>query len=154
MPPDEHDNAPHRPGLFAALVDVKFERAVTPLLVRWVYLGALVIVVFGVVFCLLWVWSLATWMGGALWLAAPIVLGAGMVTLLIVRITCEWILTRFQCSWPSHAQSAMRPDFTGYQPHAPAHTADGPRASTAIVRGQADPERWTSTGAGSGASAP
>jgi hypothetical protein len=34
-------------------------------------------------------WSLATWMGWAMWLAAPIVVGMGLITLLVVRIACE-----------------------------------------------------------------
>jgi hypothetical protein len=156
MPSDEYNRAPHRPGLLAALADVKFERAVTPLLVRWVYLGALVVVGFGTIFGLLWVWSLATWMGGALWVAAPIVLGAGLVTLLTVRIACEWTLTRFQRAWSSQAQTAMLQDSTAFAPHAFAHNPDRTTASTTTVRGQADPERRAGYGpsTGSGASAP
>ncbi|MBO2440304.1 DUF4282 domain-containing protein [Actinomadura nitritigenes] len=156
MPPDEYNHAPHRPGLFAALVDVKFERAVTPLLVRWIYLGALVMVGFGIIFGLLWVWSLATWMGVALWLAAPIVLGAGLVTLLTVRIACEWTLTRFQHAWPSQPQTAIPQDSTAFAPHTFAHNPDWATASTTTVRGQADPGHRAGHGpsTGSGASAP
>ncbi|WP_420830912.1 DUF4282 domain-containing protein [Actinomadura graeca] len=153
MPPDEYYHAPRRPSLLAALVDVKFERAVTPLLVRWVYLGTLVVVGFGVVFGLLWVWSLATWMGGALWLAAPIVLGWGLVTLLTVRITCEWTLTRFQRAWPSQPQTAMRQAFAASAPSTPAHNPGGTPTSTPTVRGQADPERRAARGPSTGSHA-
>jgi hypothetical protein len=79
----------------AALLDVRFEHRVTLVLVPWVYLGSLVVVGFGTLFGLLWVWSLSTWLGGAMWLAAPVLIAAGLVLLLIVRIFCEWVLSRF-----------------------------------------------------------
>jgi hypothetical protein len=79
----------------AVLLDVRFERRVTPVLVRWVYLGSFVVVGFGTLFGLLWVWSLSTWLGGAMWLAAPVLIAAGLVVLLIVRIFCEWVLDQF-----------------------------------------------------------
>lgn len=80
----------------AALLDLRFERRAPPILVRWVYLAALVVVGFGVLFGLLWVWSFASWMGAAIWLAAPIVIGLGLVVLLVVRIACERVLASFR----------------------------------------------------------
>jgi hypothetical protein len=88
---------PPRPdSLIAALLDVKFERRVTPILVRWLYVLALVVIGFGTLFGLLWVWSFASWMGWAMWLAAPIVVGLGLAVLLVVRIICEHIISKTQ----------------------------------------------------------
>ncbi|GAA2456934.1 hypothetical protein GCM10010191_90610 [Actinomadura vinacea] len=95
VPPDQHNRSRERSSLVAALLDLKFERQVTPILVRWVYLAALVVVAFGVLFALLWVWSFASWMGAAVWLAAPVVVGLGLVVLLVVRIACERVLASF-----------------------------------------------------------
>ncbi|WP_344279431.1 DUF4282 domain-containing protein [Actinomadura napierensis] len=95
-----HDLPPHQPprrdSLIAALLDVKFERRVTPILVRWLYVLALVVIGFGTLFALLWVWSLASWMGWAMWLAAPIVVGLGLAVLLVIRIICERIISKTQ----------------------------------------------------------
>jgi len=95
--PDQHNRPSRRDSLVAALLDVKFERRVTPVLVRWVYVLALGVIGFGTLFGLLWVWWFASWMGGwAWWLAAPIVVGLGLVALLVVRIICERIIFRTQ----------------------------------------------------------
>lgn len=51
---------PRRDSLIAALLDVNFERRVTPILVRWLYVLALVVIGFGTLFGLLWVWSFAS----------------------------------------------------------------------------------------------
>jgi hypothetical protein len=92
---DFRSASPRRVSPVAALFDVRFERRVAPVLVRWVYLGSLVAVGFGILFGLLWVWSLSTWLGGAMWLGAPVLIAAGLVVLLIVRIFCEWVLGQF-----------------------------------------------------------
>lgn len=44
---------PRRDSFIAALLDVKFERRVTPILVRWLYVLALVVIGFGTLFGLL-----------------------------------------------------------------------------------------------------
>ncbi|WP_425547542.1 DUF4282 domain-containing protein [Actinomadura vinacea] len=100
MPPDDRARSARPASLLAALSDLKFERQVTPILVRWVYVGALGVVGLGILFGLLLVWSLASWMGWGMWLAAPIVVGAGLIAVLVVRIGCEWVLARFRRSWP------------------------------------------------------
>ncbi|MFF4242690.1 hypothetical protein ACFYYL_43075 [Actinomadura geliboluensis] len=56
----------------------------TPILVRWLYVLALVVITFGTLFGLLWVWSFASWMGWAMWLATPIIVGLGLAVLLVV----------------------------------------------------------------------
>ncbi|MCP2340592.1 hypothetical protein [Actinomadura rupiterrae] len=66
----------------------------TPYLVRWVYLGTLAVVALGELFSLLWVWALAEWIGAAMWLAAPVLLGVGLVVVLAVRIACERTLAK------------------------------------------------------------
>lgn len=91
---------PRRDSFMAALLDVKFERRVTPILVRWLYVLALVVIGFATLFGLLWVWSFASWMGWAMWLAAPIVVGLGLAVLLVVRITCEHVIAKTQPAPP------------------------------------------------------
>ncbi|WP_026414869.1 hypothetical protein [Actinomadura oligospora] len=73
----------------------------TPYLVRWVYLGTLTFVAFGEVFSLLWLWALASWIGAAMWLAAPVLLGVGLVLVLAVRIACERTLAQLG-KWSTH----------------------------------------------------
>ncbi|MBW8485121.1 hypothetical protein K1Y72_22250 [Actinomadura sp. PM05-2] len=81
----------------------------TPSLIRWIYSCTLVLVVVSVLFGLLWVWALASWMGAAMWLAAPIVIGAGLITLLVVRVACERMISRFrQPQFPMPQPSAYR----------------------------------------------
>ncbi|WP_173096752.1 DUF4282 domain-containing protein [Actinomadura verrucosospora] len=112
---------------------MKFERRVTPILVRWLYVLALVVIASGTVFGLLWVWSFASWMGWAMWLAAPIVVG--LAVLLVVRIICEHIIAKTQPVprrrlWPTRHLCRLRkfidPD--------PAPSRTDARRSGALVR--------------------
>jgi hypothetical protein len=119
LPPDQHNRSREGSSLVAALLDVKFERQVTPILVRWVYLAALVVVGFGVLFGLLWVWSFASWMGAAIWLAAPIVIGLGLVVLLVVRIACERVLASFRVRVPPPAPAPAPGPPVQYAPPPP-----------------------------------
>jgi hypothetical protein len=99
---DFRSPSPRRVSLLAALLDVQFERRLTLVLVRWVYVGSLVVVGFGALFGLLWVWSLSTWLGGAMWLAAPVLVEAGLVMIFIVRIFCECVLSWLPADLASH----------------------------------------------------
>ncbi|WP_165495415.1 DUF4282 domain-containing protein [Actinomadura roseirufa] len=98
------------------LLDLKFERRVTPILVRWVYAFALVVIVFGTLFALLWIWSFAVWLGWAMWLAAPVVIGFGVASLLVVRIFCEYVISRTQ---PPPVPPGLVPAPPGYVPGPP-----------------------------------
>jgi hypothetical protein len=61
---DRHDSAPRRlvrrDSFVGALLDLTFERRATPIVVSWLYALALVVIGFGTLFGLLWVWSFAT----------------------------------------------------------------------------------------------
>ncbi|MDL4776364.1 hypothetical protein [Actinomadura xylanilytica] len=92
----DQSRPPRRSSLPAALLDLRFEQHVTPILVKWIYAGVLAVVGFGVLFGLLWVWSLAVWIGWAMWLAAPIVLGLGLIALLTARVACERVMVRYR----------------------------------------------------------
>jgi hypothetical protein len=121
VPPTPPPSRPRRDSVVAGLLDLKFERQVTPILVRWVYLCALVVVAFGTLFGLLWVWSFATWLGAAIWLAAPVVVALGLVVLLSVRIVCERVIVSYWRALPRPHPPATPPG-----PHPP-----GPERSSA-----------------------
>src|SRR5690242_2910002 len=87
VPQPSTQPSPARPPV---LLDLKFERRLTPVLVRWIYLGSILIATVAVVFGLLWIWSFSTWLGAAMWLAAPILIGSALLSVIVVRIFCEW----------------------------------------------------------------
>ncbi|WP_157432041.1 DUF4282 domain-containing protein [Actinomadura hibisca] len=101
MPAPETEGAayPHRqPSLIGALADTRFTLLATPLIVRWIYLGCATIIAMTTVFFFilaLWVTTLRNgWVYGFMGMAAaPII---GFVWLLITRVACEFVLTRFR----------------------------------------------------------
>jgi hypothetical protein len=50
----------------AALLDTRLERRLGPVLVRWLYVGSLVLIAAVTLFAMLMSWWLASWAGGAL----------------------------------------------------------------------------------------
>lgn len=87
-----------RRGLITALTDTRFTVLVTPLIVRWIYLGCAAMIGCMTLFSLTLALSVATWRNGWLWgvlgfVTAPVV---GLVLLLIARVACEFVLIRFQ----------------------------------------------------------
>jgi hypothetical protein len=76
----------------AILLDVRFQRRFAPLLVRWLYVGALVLIVAVTLFGLLMSWWLASWAGWGFWLGVPISITGGLVWGLGVRLVCEQLI--------------------------------------------------------------
>ena len=81
--------------MLSVLFDVSFERRLGPLLVRWIYLGAMFGIGSVAFFLLMLLWWLASYMGGEGWFifVPGVLIGAG-VALMIVRVACEWLIVR------------------------------------------------------------
>jgi hypothetical protein len=79
----------------AVLLDVKFERRLGPVLMRWVYIGAMFAIGSVAFFLLMLLWWLAAYAGGVGWfIFIPAVLAGAAVALLLVRIACKWLVWR------------------------------------------------------------
>ncbi|WP_084693557.1 DUF4282 domain-containing protein [Actinomadura atramentaria] len=89
---------PKQPGLISALTDTRFTILATPLVIRWIYLGCASVITLVTAFFFVLGWWVTTWRNGWLYgvmgmVAAPMI---GFVWLLIVRVACEFVLTRFR----------------------------------------------------------
>lgn len=84
----------------SSVFDARFQTMITPVIVRWIYLACIAGIGILTLFFFLLAWSLTTWRNGALigvlgMVAAPIV---GFTLILITRVACEFVLTRFRRS--------------------------------------------------------
>lgn len=78
----------------AELLDLRLERRLAPALIRWLYVGSLVLVASVTLFALLISWWLASWAGWGFWMGIPISITFGLVWALAARLVCEQ-LTRW-----------------------------------------------------------
>jgi Domain of unknown function (DUF4282) len=76
----------------ALLLDVRFERRFAPMLVRWLYVGSLVLIGAVTLFGLLMSWWLASWAGWGFWMGVPISTAGGLVWALGTRLVCEQLI--------------------------------------------------------------
>jgi hypothetical protein len=76
----------------ALLLDVRFERSFSPLLVRWLYVGSLALICAVTLFGLLMSWWLASWAGWGFWMGVPISTAGGLVWALGARLVCERLI--------------------------------------------------------------
>lgn len=82
-----------RPGSkLTELLDIRFERRAAPMLVRWLYVGSLVLVVSVTLFAMLMSWWLASWAGWGFWMGIPISIASGLVWALTARLACEGLI--------------------------------------------------------------
>lgn len=87
-----------RPGVLAALTDMRFTVFATPVLIRWIYAGCAVVIGCATLFWLCVSVVMLTWRSGWMWgvlglFAAPL---AGLLSLLVARVACEFTLARFR----------------------------------------------------------
>ncbi|WP_329519873.1 DUF4282 domain-containing protein [Spirillospora sp. NBC_01491] len=82
-------------SVLGGLLDLRFRRLITPRLIGWVYAAGVVLVVCWTLAGLLLIWGFAAWMGAGWWLYSPVVIAAGALGVLLLRVTCEWILMAF-----------------------------------------------------------
>jgi hypothetical protein len=87
--PPAHERSSSR---LAELLDVRLERRSAPVLVRWLYVGSLILIVTMTMFALLMSWWLASWAGWGFWLGVPISVASGVVWALIARLVCEQLI--------------------------------------------------------------
>jgi hypothetical protein len=89
----------------AALLDFRLERRIGPVLVRWLYVGSLLLIAAVTLFALLMSWWLASWAGWGFWMGVPISVAGGLVWALCARLVCEqlirWIGPEFP--WRAYA---------------------------------------------------
>jgi hypothetical protein len=76
----------------AELLDVRLERRFAPVLVRWLYVGSLILIVTVTLFALLVSWWMASWAGWGFWLGVPISIAFGLVWALVARLVCEQLI--------------------------------------------------------------
>jgi hypothetical protein len=76
----------------ALLFDVRLERRFAPVLVRWLYVGSLVLIGAMTLFGLLMSWWLASWAGWGFWIGVPISTAGGLVWALGARLACEQLI--------------------------------------------------------------
>src|SRR5689334_3817513 len=74
------------------LLDVRFERQLGSVLVRWLYVSALVMIAAVTLFGMLMSWWVASWAGWDFWLGIPISLATGTVCAVGVRLMCEQLI--------------------------------------------------------------
>jgi hypothetical protein len=87
--PPTHERSLSR---LAELLDVRLERRFAPVLVRWLYVGSLILIVAVTLFALLMSWWLASWAGWGFWLGVPISITSGLVWALVARLVCEQLI--------------------------------------------------------------
>ncbi|MBW8486700.1 DUF4282 domain-containing protein [Actinomadura parmotrematis] len=82
-------------GLLSGLADVGFRQMVTFRLISVLYVAGVALVGAATLAALAVVAGMAAWLGAGWWLFAPPVLAGGVVGVLGVRVTCEWVLMAF-----------------------------------------------------------
>ena len=97
-----HTSTPCTPGdppesaglglLLVLFFVVWFERRFAPVLVRWLYVGSLVLIGAVTLFGLLMSWWLASWAGWGFWMGVPISTASGLVWALGARLVCEQLI--------------------------------------------------------------
>src|SRR5512139_1416236 len=95
--PHLSDSPPQR-SVMAALFDTRFETFVTPVIVGWIYRACILGIGVATVAWFVLAWSITAWRHGAVLgvLAMLLAPSGGFVCLLVARVACEFVLSRFR----------------------------------------------------------